>query len=108
LSLLKEQPGLKNDQKEFMKNSQNLSYQVRKIDFNKGRAEVSLSGEIKSKDLIKVDEVISAALGKKEGSIAEALKQNTRIVAFRLSFFPPWFFSAPSDGNKIKVIVEEP
>lgn len=108
LSLLKEQPALKDEQKEFVKNSQNLIYQVRKTDFDKGRVEVSLSGEIRSKDLIKTEEVVSAILGKKEDLIAETMKQNAHISAFRFSFFPPWLSQSPSDGNKIRVIVEDP
>ena len=108
LSLLKDLVLTDEPIKEFIEGSQNINYHVRKIDFNKSRAEVSLSGDIKAKSVIKKEELIQAARGKKEGSIIEILKGRSDIAKFRLAFFPPWLLKAPDNGDKIRVMVEEP
>lgn len=90
----------------FVPGSAALTYQIRAIDFEKGRADILVDGEMKIKSVIPGAELAGILQGKKEGTLIEALKNRPDIASFRLSFFPPWIASAPSDLQKIKVITE--
>lgn len=78
-----------------------LSYRVRDVDFEKGRATAILQGEIKARSNISTGGIANLVKNKKEGSIVEILKGRSEIAAFNLSFFPPWLFKAPADPAKI-------
>ena len=94
--------------REFVEDSSNLTYQVLNIDYEKGRATVSLRGSIKTKAVIPEKELRALAVGKKEGSLIEFLKGRPELSSFRISFFPPWISKAPADENKIRIFVEAP
>lgn len=100
---------LKNDsQKEIVDGSQRIDYLVKNIDFNKGKADILLQGAVKVKPTISQDEFAALILGKKEGSIIEALKNRPELASFRVAFFPPWLFKSPGDSGKIRFIIEKP
>ena len=93
--------------KELVEDSINLQYRVRNIDFAKGRAEAVLSGEVKLRSVVPLDEIAGMLVGKKEGSIIEALKGRQELTSFQVAFFPPWIFSSPKNQAKIKLIVDK-
>lgn len=95
------------EKKELVINPFGVQYRVRSIDFQKGKAEVALTGEVKTKPVISLEEFAGLLSGKKEGSIITALQNRAELAAFHLSFFPPWLFSAPGDPAKIKLTIEE-
>lgn len=100
---------LKDDKtKELISDTVSVRQQIRSVDFSKGKADVSLQGEIKVKSVIPEGEFASLISGKKEGSIIELLKQRPELSAFRLAFFPPWRFSSPQEIEKIKFVIENP
>ena len=98
--------GIKNQ--EFIPGSARLSYAVRNVDFEKGRAEVTVGGNLKIKEKIPERELASLIAGKKEGSAIEALKARRELARFTLSLFPPWRATAPGDPAKIRFRVETP
>lgn len=94
--------------REFVEGSEVLNYQVLTVDYEKGRATVSLRGSIKTKAIIPEGELRALAVAKKEGSLIELLKGRPELSSFRISFFPPWISKAPADENKIRIFVEAP
>lgn len=94
--------------REFVADSLSITYQVITVDYEKGKATVSLRGSIKTKAIIPEKELKTLALGKKEGSLVELLKGRPELSSFRISFFPPWISKAPADENKIRIFVEAP
>lgn len=96
---------LKDDKtREYMDGSANLQYQIRSVDFEKGRAEAVVRGSLKAKAVVSEKELAEAIKNKKEGSMAEILKNRNELAAFSLAFFPPWLSKAPSNPLKIKFI----
>ncbi len=95
------------DKKELVEDSFGVQYRVRAIDFEKGRADVSLTGEVKIKPVLSPDEFASLLSGKKEGSIIAALQGRAELASFRLAFFPPWRFSSPGDPAKVRLIIDK-
>lgn len=92
---------------ELIKNSLDIRYRVNSVDYIKGRAEVLIGGNAKTKTKIPESEIAQAVKGLKEGSVVEALKSRKELRSFSVSFFPPWLFSAPADTGKIRVVIEE-
>ena len=86
---------------EFVPGSSQLQYHSRSIDFNKGRAMMTIAGSIKTKTVVHQEELASLVAGKKSGSIADALRVRPEIASFHISIFPSWRASAPSDPAKI-------
>lgn len=93
---------------EFIPGSARLSYAVRSVDFEKGKAEVALGGKLNIKAKIPERELAALISGKKEGSVRELFKQRRELARFRLSFFPPWRSTTPKDLEKIRFRVESP
>lgn len=83
-----------------------MSYRVRMADFKKKQASLALQGNVKAQRTLNPKELSQALAGKKEGTLLNFLKTRDEFSTFRLSFFPPWLFSAPSDPSKIRFIVE--
>lgn len=94
--------------KELLPGTMSVQYRVQDLDFGKGRAQVTLGGDMKIKSKIFKEEFAAIVQGKKEGSIIEALRGRPELASFRVSFFPPWIFKAPGDSQKIKLTIEEP
>ncbi|OHA07919.1 MAG: hypothetical protein A3B34_02730 [Candidatus Sungbacteria bacterium RIFCSPLOWO2_01_FULL_54_21] len=94
--------------REFISGSARLSYTIRTVDFEKGKAEVMIGGDLKIKHTIPEKELASLIAGKKEGTAAELFKTRQEVASFRLSFFPPWRATAPADPAKIRFRVENP
>lgn len=104
VAVLKE-TALKDDKtREYVDGSASLQYQIKTVDFEKGRAEVVVRGSLKAKAVVLEKELAEAIKNKKEGSIAEVLKGRNELAAFSMAFFPPWLFKAPPDLLKIKFI----
>lgn len=93
---------------EFVEGSARLEYAVKSVDFEKGRAEVALSGSLKTMTRIPEQELAALIKGKKEGSVIEFFKTRRELASFNLTFFPPWRSKAPSDPAKIRFRVEGP
>lgn len=93
---------------EFIAGSARLTYTVRKVDFDKGKAEVTVGGDLKIKAKISERELAGLIAGKKESMAAELFKARSELSSFRMSFFPPWRSTAPSDPAKITFRVESP
>ncbi len=102
-TLLKEDPT-----KEILTEGNQVEYQVRSVDFEKGRATLALKGNIKTKAKVPESELVSLLKGKKEGSIIELLKDRPELASFRLTFFPFWLSKAPNSEDKIKLQIVEP
>lgn len=97
---------LKDDKtREYIDGSASLQYQIKTVDFEKGRAEVVVRGSLKAKAVVPEKELAESIKSKKEGSIIEVLKSRNELAAFSVAFFPPWLFKAPSDLLKIKFII---
>ena len=86
--------------------STEVEYAVRSIDFDLGRADVLIRGSVKTASVIPESELALLVAGKKEGSIADALRSRPEVSGFTLSFFPPWRRSAPKDSGKIRFVAE--
>jgi len=108
LSLLKAAALKGEGKRDVIPGSMNLQYQVRNINFDKGKAEIMIRGALKTKRLFSEQELAELLKGKKEGSLLEVLKTRSELASFSVSFFPPWIFRAPADAAKIKFVVEEP
>ncbi len=93
---------------ELVEGSVKIEYGVKSADFAKGRAEVALSGSLKTKTKIPEQELALIIKGKKEGSVIEFLKTRRELASFSIAFFPPWRSKAPSDPSKIRFRVEQP
>jgi len=96
-----------NKSKEYVEGSAVLNYRLQTLDGEKGKAEVVLSGDLKIRNVVPVEELVAMIKGQKEGSIIESLKKREELASFRVSFFPPWLFSAPNDTAKIRIVVEK-
>lgn len=108
ISLLREMV-LKGDKtRELVDKTAVFRYQIRSVDYENGKATLTVNGSIKSKSTIPESEIRMLVKGKKEGSIAEVLKSRQEVAQFSISIFPPWRSSAPDDESKIRIIVEEP
>lgn len=93
---------------EFVPGSARLSYDVRSINFEKGKAEVTIGGILKTKAKIPENELASLIAGKKEGSAGELFKKRAELAGFTFSLFPPWRSTIPADTAKIRFRVENP
>ena len=96
------------DMKILVDSSADFHYQIKNANYDKKIADVSMSGSIKSKKVVQSSELAILAVGKKEGSLIDALKQRRDISTFRVAFFPPWIFAAPGNANQIIIIFEDP
>lgn len=89
-------------QQELVDGSGQLQYHARSIDFDKGRAAITIGGSIKIKAVVHRDELASLVAGKKEGSITDVLRGRPEFSSFNISIFPPWRASAPANPAKIR------
>lgn len=96
------------EKKSFISGSQKFSYRPTNVNFDKGRADIAVNGNLKIKAEFSQEEIPKEVVGKKEGSIIEILKNHSEFASFRLSFFPSWRSSAPPDPTKIRIVVQEP
>ncbi|MDP3770053.1 MAG: hypothetical protein Q8R40_03905 [bacterium] len=93
---------------ELMQKSADVRYRIKEANYEKKSASVEVSGTIKTKKVISLAELTNMIRSKKEGSLIEVLKQRREIATFKVSFFPPWIFSAPDNTRNIHIIVEDP
>ncbi len=92
----------------FLDGSADLRYRVRSISFEKGRADAVLEGGFKTKRTIAPDAVKGLIAGKKREALAGILKGQENIASFTLNLFPPWRSSAPSNLEKIEIVIQNP
>lgn len=90
---------------EFVQGSAQLRYQARSADFGKGKAELAVSGHVKTRAVAHADDLAALIAGKKMGSITDVLRNRHELADFHLSFFPPWRSSAPANPAKIHITV---
>ena len=100
--------GKDGETRELMEETAAIKYQVKNADFAKGNATVSLEGTAMARTRIVPEEIIALVMGKKEGSMIEALKNRAELASFRITFFPFWLSSAPAREDKIRVVIEKP
>ncbi|GEM_PF-3150969 len=93
---------IKDGKNELVPGSLELDYQIRSVDFEKGRGEITIAGKTKTRAIIPTPELANLLTGKKEGSITEILKSRPEISSFKLTFFPPWLLSVPQDPTKVR------
>ncbi len=93
--------------KAFIDASADFHYQIKNANYDKKIAAVVLNGAIKTKNVVSVQDLTNIVAGKKEGSLIDALNKRRDIGTFRVAFFPPWIFSAPTNARQIHVIVED-
>ncbi|MBI4137708.1 MAG: hypothetical protein HY472_00480 [Candidatus Sungbacteria bacterium] len=91
---------------ELLASSAELEYQAADADFEKSRATVAVRGAMRGRRTFSSHELSLLLAGKKEGSVIEAMKLRDEFTKFRLAFFPPWRFRAPSDPAKIRFEIE--
>ena len=94
--------------KEFIDTSADFHYQIKNANYDKKIADVNMNGSIKTKKVIAVQDLTNIVAGKKEGSLIDALNKRRDIGTFRVAFFPPWMFSAPTNPSHINIIIEDP
>lgn len=92
----------------FLEGSAALTYRVSSVDYKKGTAEAVIDGEFKTRRAIDDKELKDLIKGATKESIVTLLKQQENISQFSLKFFPPWRSKAPSNPEKIRIVVEEP
>lgn len=92
--------------KKLVDQSAELNYKIRSGDLKFGRVEAVINGKVRTEFVIPRESLAQDFLAKKEGTIAEIMKSRADIAGFRMSFFPPWRISVPSNLDKIKLIVE--
>ncbi|MDZ4286067.1 MAG: hypothetical protein U1A23_04005, partial [Candidatus Sungbacteria bacterium] len=94
--------------KSIIESSADLHYQIKNVNYERKIADVNIAGSVKTKAVIISEELKSLVVGKKEGSLIDAMKQRRDIATFRVAFFPPWMFSAPTNPDHINIIIEDP
>lgn len=94
--------------KAFIDASADFHYQIKNANYDRKIAHVNMNGTIKTKKVILAQDLANLVAGKKEGSLIDTLNKRRDISTFRVAFFPPWMFSAPSDTRRIHVIIEDP
>lgn len=92
--------------KAFIDASADFHYQIKNANYDKKIAAVTINGAIKTKKVVSVQDLTNLIAGKKEGSLIDALNKRRDIGTFRVAFFPPWIFSAPTNARQIHVIIE--
>lgn len=93
--------------KAFIDASADFRYQIKNVNYDKKIANIAMNGTIKTKKIVSVQDLTSLIAGKKEGSLIDALNKRRDIGTFRIAFFPPWIFSAPTSAHQIHVIIED-
>lgn len=93
--------------KAFIDASANFHYQIKNANYDKKNAAVTINGAIKTKKVVSVQDLTNLIAGKKEGSLIDALNKRRDIGTFRVAFFPPWIFSAPTNARQIHVFIED-
>lgn len=94
--------------KAFIDASADFHYQIKNANYDRKIANVNMNGNIKTKKILLAQDFANLVAGKKEGSLIDALNKRRDIGTFRVAFFPPWLFSAPSDPGRIHIIIEDP
>ncbi len=92
-----------NQMSEIIPDSVALTYTVRSIDFEKGRAEVVIRGSIQTRAVIPESDMVGAIKGRSASEVKEYLEARDYIASSDVSFFPPWLLSAPGSTGKIKI-----
>lgn len=90
--------------KKVVEDSFRIEYRPRSIEYEKKRANLMVQGEVKTRAVVRKEDIAVLVAGKKEGSIVEVLKGRAELASFSVAFFPPWLFSAPKDTAKIRLI----
>lgn len=96
--------------KTFVDNSVNLTYAVRTLNFERGRADALMQGSVKTKQpltQVQRDGLARALKGKKQGSVREFFNSHSDVVFLSLSIFPPWKSALPSNSEHILIVEEE-
>ncbi|MEK9195454.1 MAG: hypothetical protein AAB975_03700 [Patescibacteria group bacterium] len=93
--------------KAFIDASADFRYQIKNVNYDKKIAGIAMNGAIKTKKIVSVEDITNLIAGKKEGSLIDALNKRRDIGTFRVAFFPPWIFSAPTNSRQIHVIIED-
>ncbi|HET8992064.1 MAG TPA: hypothetical protein VFN31_03470, partial [Candidatus Saccharimonadales bacterium] len=57
---------------------------------------------------LNISDIKKQAAGKKQGDIKSAISQNPNVTGVKVTFSPFWASTAPSDVNKITVIIAKP
>jgi len=98
------------DTKAFIDGSLNLTYAVRTLNFERGRADALIQGSVKTKQLLtqtQAEELARALSGKKQGSVREFFNSRSDVVLSSVSIFPPWRSALPSHAERIRIVEEE-
>lgn len=85
-----------------------IGYQLKEMTFDKKRASVVIRGSIAAAARFSEEDIGQSLAGKKENALIDALRERKEFATFRISFFPPWMYSAPTDPTKIKFMTETP
>ena len=92
----------------LMPESADLRYRLATLDADKKIAHASIGGEIKIKRLFSEDEIKRMVSGRNEQAIIDMLGSRDEFDSVRVHFFPPWLLKAPTDIDKIHLIIVEP
>lgn len=95
------------DNKDFIPGSLALTFKVKTIDFDKGRADTIANGNARVQSIIPENDLRSALKGKRENDMVDILKSRDDVSAFRISFFPSWLLSAPSNPDKVRFEIKK-
>lgn len=93
--------------KTFLKDMSGLSYRSKNVNFEKGKADLSVGGSLKVKTVIAKDRVSDLLKGKQEEEMITLLRQQPDLLSFAITFFPPWISRAPADRKQIHVNINE-
>lgn len=89
--------------------SANLTYAVRTLNFERGRADVLMQGSVKTKQPLtqaQRDDLARSLAGKKMGSAREFFNVRPDVVLASISLFPPWRSALPSNFEHIWITDE--
>ena len=76
------------------------------VKFDKGTGQFIVAGSVKLQSKVETEKIQAFILGKKFGTIEEFLKKNGTISSFQFKSFPFWNFKAPSESQKINILVK--
>ena len=93
--------------KALIDNSISLTYAVQTLNFERGRADASIQGSMKTKQPLtqaQRDGMAHALTGKKIGSVREFFNSRNDVTLSSLSLFPPWKSTLPSNTGHIEIM----
>ena len=99
---------LKNDPEIMIhEDSLRTRFRLTDLDGERNRAFADMRGEAKTTRRVSSDDLIRETAGKTSEQISAFLKQSEEFSAFRITLFPPWRRTAPTNPQQVHIVIEE-